>query len=129
MFPQDDPFLRPSSDASEASDLGLDVSTCPRRSRAAPSRDREEAQTLLLQKIEAERDGSGTKGQAHLSSDCDGDVEGPGQREQEGDKHEEAGESIGDSTTLWSSLELDVSHSHCHQGESWTHYFHNLITC
>ncbi|XP_035024681.1 IQ domain-containing protein C [Hippoglossus stenolepis] len=111
----DDPFLRPSSDASEASDPGLDVSTCPRRSRAAPSRDREEAQTLLLQKIEAERDGSGSKGQAHLSSDCDGDVEGPGQREQEGDKHEEAGESIGDSTTLWSSLELDVNHSNCHQ--------------
>ncbi|XP_019940545.1 IQ domain-containing protein C [Paralichthys olivaceus] len=110
----DDPFLRPRSDASEGSDPGLDVCTCPLRSTAAPSQDREE--DLLSQKIEAEKDESGTKGQAHLPSDCDGDVEGPGQREQEGDKHGEAGESIGDSTTLWSSLELDVNHSHCQQG-------------
>ncbi|XP_053291170.1 IQ domain-containing protein C [Pleuronectes platessa] len=112
----DDLFPRPSSDASKASDPGLDVGTCPRRSRTAPSRDREEAQTLLLQKTEAERDGSETKGRTHISSGCDGDVGVPGQREQEGDQHEEAGDSIGDSTTIWSSLELDENHSHCHQG-------------
>ncbi|XP_062252826.1 IQ domain-containing protein C [Platichthys flesus] len=104
----DDPFPRHSR---KASDPGLDVGTCPQRSGTAPSRDREEDQTLLLKKTEAEREGP-----THLSSGCDGDVEGPGQGEQEGDQNEEAGDSIGDSTTLWSSLELDENHSDCHQG-------------
>ncbi|XP_035465738.1 IQ domain-containing protein C isoform X2 [Scophthalmus maximus] len=62
-------FLRPSSDASRPLDPGLDVRTSPQSPAAALSQERGGDRALLLQKSEAQRDDSGTKGQARLSTD------------------------------------------------------------
>ncbi|XP_058471961.1 IQ domain-containing protein C [Solea solea] len=110
----DDPFP-PSSDVSLPSDPGLDVSARPQSpaaSAASLSSDRGGDQTLLSQRTEAERDDSETNSKPHLSRD----VEDARQKDQEEDKDGGLMESTGNSTTIWSSLELDVSNSHHHQG-------------
>lgn len=119
MHHQDGPLLRPSSSASEPSDPGLDV--CG--SLQSPPEKRGD-HCVLLEKTEAEKDDSQTtKGQAPLSDDyfsssnVRGDVEGQRQSTV-GDKDGGVTESTGDSTTVWSSLELDVNYSHSHKGES-----------
>ncbi|XP_029316972.1 IQ domain-containing protein C isoform X2 [Cottoperca gobio] len=69
---------------------------------------------VLLEKIEAERDDSQTEGQASFSKDCfhSSNVRGDG----EGHKESTVGEKDGDSTTVWSSLELDMNNDHSHKG-------------
>ncbi|KAG7510796.1 IQ domain-containing protein C [Solea senegalensis] len=120
----DDPFP-PSSDVSLPSDPGLDVSARPQSpaaSAASLSSDRGGDQTLFSQKTEAERDDSETNSKPRLSRDCfpssyaGEDVEDARQKDQEEDKDGGLMESTGNSTTIWSSLELDVSNSHHHQG-------------
>ncbi|GAA6213448.1 IQ domain-containing protein C [Lates japonicus] len=123
----DGPLLRPSSAASKSSDPGPDVSAGPQSPAAAAAAPlpQERDHGLLPQRIEAERDGSETQGQAHLSGDsfpssqARGDEEDQrqrGMRDQEGDKDGGVMESTGDSTPVWSSLELDVNYSHSHHG-------------
>ncbi|XP_022606623.1 IQ domain-containing protein C [Seriola dumerili] len=123
----DGPFLRPSSAASKTSDPGLDVSASPQSPAAAAALRQERGgdHDLFPQKIAAERDDSETKGQDRHPRDCfpsshtGGDGVGQrqrGVRDQEGDKDGGIMESTGDSTTVWSSLELDVNYSHSHQG-------------
>ncbi|AWP16397.1 putative IQ domain-containing protein C [Scophthalmus maximus] len=115
-------FLRPSSDASRPLDPGLDVRTSPQSPAAALSQERGGDRALLLQKSEAQRDDSGTKGQARLSTDrlpsshAGGGGVGLGQRDQGGDKEGRATGSSGDSTSLWSSLEQDENFSRSHRG-------------
>ncbi|KAF0044277.1 hypothetical protein F2P81_003435 [Scophthalmus maximus] len=114
-------FLRPSSDASRPLDPGLDVRTSPQSPAAALSQERGGDRALLLQKSEAQRDDSGTKGQARLSTDrlpsshAGGGGVGLGQRDQGGDKEGRATGSSGDSTSLWSSLEQDENFSRSHR--------------
>ncbi|XP_040917059.1 IQ domain-containing protein C isoform X2 [Toxotes jaculatrix] len=119
----DDPFLRPSSAASKPSDPGLNVSASP-QSLTAAALSRVGDHGLLPQKIEAERDDSEIKCPARISSDCfpsshageDGECQRQRGQDQEEDKDGGVIKSSGDSTTVWSSLELDVNYSHSHQG-------------
>lgn len=112
----DGPFLRPSSCASERSDPGLDGSASfqsPAAAAAAAPLSEERGEDLhnLPQKTEAERDDSQTKSPTSLSIDCC-------KENREGQKVNTVGlmESTGDSTTIWSSLELDMNYSHSHKG-------------
>ncbi|KAG7224157.1 hypothetical protein INR49_019892 [Caranx melampygus] len=125
---QDGPFPRPSSAARRPLDPGLDVSVSlqsPAVSAAASRQERERDHVLSLQRIEPERDDSETQCQLRLFKDCFPSSHagggGLGQRQsdvrdQEGDKDGEVMESTGDSTTVWSSVELDVNYTHSHQG-------------
>lgn len=139
---QDGPFAQPSSDATPpTTPLGpeLDVRISPQSPAvsAAPSRqERVRDHDLSLQRIEPERDDSETKGQHCLSKDCfpssnaGGDGFGQrqsGVRDQEGDKA--MMESTGDSTTVWSSVELDVNYIHSLQGEEDAHITNVCLYC
>lgn len=121
MHHQDGSFLRPSSSASKCSDPGLDASASSQIPAAAAlallSEERGEDHHLLPQKIEAERDDSQSKSPASLSRDCF--PSSPCREDREGQKvgTVRAMESTGDSTTIWSSLELDMNYSHSHKGE------------
>ncbi|XP_071355121.1 IQ domain-containing protein C [Trachinotus anak] len=123
----DGSFLRPNIAASKPADPGLGVSTSLHYPAAAAALKPERAggHGIISQKIEAERDYSEPKGQNLLSRDrfpsshAGGDGEGQRQRgveDQEGDKDGGVMESTEDSTTVWSSLELDVNYSQSHQG-------------
>ncbi|XP_039993701.1 IQ domain-containing protein C [Xiphias gladius] len=126
----DGPFLRPCSADSKPSDPWLDFIASPQNTTAAAaatplSQEREGGPGLPPEKTEAERDDSETKGQACLSRNCfpsghaGGDGEGQrqrGMRDQDGDKDGGVMESTGDSTSVWSSLELDVNYTHSRQG-------------
>ncbi len=124
MHHQDGPFLRPSSPARKPSDPGLDPQS-PAAAAAPPLSEERGDHLVLLEKIEAERDDSQTKGGASLSrhfpsSNVRGD--GEGRRESTvGDTDGGVMESTGDSTTVWSSLELDMNYGHSHKGESYAH--------
>lgn len=130
---QDGSFPRPSSASRPPLDPGLDVSISPQSpavSAAASRQERERDHDLSLQRIEPERDDPETRGQHRLSEDCFPSSHagggGPGQRQsgvkdQEGDKDVGVMESTGDSTTVWSSVELDVNYTHSHQGEREIH--------
>ncbi|XP_053192054.1 IQ domain-containing protein C [Scomber japonicus] len=107
----DGPILRPSK---------LDVSTCyqsPAATAAFPlSKQKGEDHHLPPQKIEAERDDCQTKSPICLSRDC---FHGsPGREDRDFNKVCTVGvmESTGDSTTIWSSSELEMNHSHSHKG-------------
>ncbi|KAK1893408.1 Constitutive coactivator of PPAR-gamma-like protein 2 [Dissostichus eleginoides] len=69
---------------------------------------------VLLEKIEAERDDSQTKRQASRSEDCS--LSSNVREDGEGQKGSTEGEKDGDSTTVWSSLELDNNEGHSHKG-------------
>ncbi|KAM3594605.1 uncharacterized protein V6R79_010735 [Siganus canaliculatus] len=74
-----------------------------------------------LQKTEAERDDSQAKVQESLTKDFvpSSDDGTTGVRQEEstvGDKDGGMVESTGDSTTVWSSLELDINYDHLHKG-------------
>lgn len=119
LHPQDSPFLRPCSSASKPSNAGLDVCASPQSPSAAAAAavsDERGNHCVLQEKIEAERDDSQTKGQAPLSKDYfhSSSVRGDG----EGQKESTVGDKDGDSTTVWSSLELDMSYGQSHKGES-----------
>ncbi|XP_029316971.1 IQ domain-containing protein C isoform X1 [Cottoperca gobio] len=120
----DGPFLRRSSSTRKPSNPGLDVCASPHSpsssslllllsSQARLSEERGDDR-VLLEKIEAERDDSQTEGQASFSKDCfhSSNVRGDG----EGHKESTVGEKDGDSTTVWSSLELDMNNDHSHKG-------------
>lgn len=121
MHHQDDPFLPPSSSASKPSKSGLDVCASPQNpSRRAPSSE-ERDHRALTENTEAERDDSQTKLQSSLSKDylpsCSvtGDVE----RRKESTVMDKDGgmmESTGDSTTVWSSLELEMNYGNSAKG-------------
>ncbi|XP_044023694.1 IQ domain-containing protein C [Siniperca chuatsi] len=114
----DGPFLRPSSSASKPSNPGLDVCASPQNLSTSPlSEERGDHRVLL----EAERDDSQTNRRASLSKDyfpsSNVREDGEGQKESTmGDKDGAVMESTGDSTTVWSSLELDMNYSHSHKG-------------
>ncbi|XP_037603428.1 IQ domain-containing protein C isoform X1 [Sebastes umbrosus] len=121
----DGPFLRPSSSASKPSNPGLDVCATPQSPSSSspsssPAPSSEDRGDLLLEKIEAERDDSQTKAQASLSKDyspSSSSVRGDG----EGQKESTMGEKDGDSTTVWSSVELDMNYGHSHKGPRQYH--------
>lgn len=101
------------------------------------SHERGRDQHILLEKIEAERDDSQAKDQARPSNVCfpsshvGGDREGKRQRdvrEQQGDYDEGLMESTGDSTSVWSSVDLDVNYSHSQKGEN-RKIVHMFILC
>nr|XP_046268228.1 IQ domain-containing protein C [Scatophagus argus] len=109
------PFLRPSSSTRKPSKAGPDDRTSSQSPSAlAPSL--EERRGSLLENIEAERDDSPSKGHASLSKDCLGQKESSVV-----DKDGEVMESTGDSTSVWSSLELDMNYGHCHKGSQRYH--------
>ncbi|KAI3367647.1 hypothetical protein L3Q82_026488, partial [Scortum barcoo] len=94
-------------------------STSSSAAAAALSEDRGD-HSGLPEKIEAERDDSQAKGGASLSrhfpnSGVRGDGEGLTESPV-GDKDGGLMESTGDSTTAWSSLELDMNCGHTHKG-------------
>ncbi|KAM7403197.1 hypothetical protein PAMA_003901 [Pampus argenteus] len=108
----DGAFLPPGS--SRGSDPEVDVSVGSQSPAAAPlSEEREEDHHLLPQKIEAERDDSQTRSPTFISRDCF-----PSSPDREGQKVNAVSvmESTGDSTSIWSSSELDLNHSHSHKG-------------
>ncbi|XP_026185398.1 IQ domain-containing protein C [Mastacembelus armatus] len=120
------PFLRPSSFSSKPSDPGLKVSASPHSPvtvRALPQeRGRDQH---VLEKTEAERDDSQSKGQASPSRDCflsshvGRDEEGQKQmevRNQDEDKDRGMMDSTEDSTSIWSSLDQEMNYSHSHKG-------------
>ncbi|KAL7380532.1 hypothetical protein ABVT39_019362 [Epinephelus coioides] len=112
------PFLRLSSSASKPPNPRLDVSASHHSpsspSSSAPLSEKRGDHPVLLERTEAERDDSQTKGQASLSQYCfhSSSVRGDG----EGQRESTMEEKDGDSTTVWSSLELDVSYGHSHKG-------------
>lgn len=123
MHCQDGPFLQTSSSASKPSNPGLDACASPQSlsSSAVAPLSEERGDCVLL---EAERDDSQTKGQASLFEDSfpSSNVRGDGQKESiVGDKDGGLMESTGDSTTVWSSLELDMNYGHTQKGESCVH--------
>lgn len=114
----DGPFLQTSSSASKPSNPGLDACASPQSlsSSAVAPLSEERGDCVLL---EAERDDSQTKGQASLFEDSfpSSNVRGDGQKESiVGDKDGGLMESTGDSTTVWSSLELDMNYGHTQKG-------------
>ncbi|CAK6971467.1 IQ domain-containing protein C [Scomber scombrus] len=107
----DGPILRPSK---------LDVSACYQSPAATAacslSEQKGEDHHLPPQKIEAEKDDSQIKSPISLSREC---FHGsPGREDRNFNKVRTVSvmESTGDSTTIWSSLELDMNHSHSHKG-------------
>lgn len=130
MHRQDGPFLRPSN---KPSDPGLGVCAGPQSpyssssSPSAPWPEERGDPPVLLEKTEAERDDPHTtKGRASLSKDCftSRNVRGDGERQRENsvvDKDGDVMESTGDSTTVWSSLELDMNCGRSHKSETCTH--------
>lgn len=125
MHHQDGPLLQRSSPDSDPSHPGQDLCASPQNplTATAPSSEEREEHHALLEKIEAERDDSQTKGQASLSQDnvpsSNARWDGKGQRESGvGGKDGEGMQSTGDSTTIWSSLELDMNDGHSYKGDS-----------
>lgn len=117
MHHQDGPFLRPKSSASKPSDPGLGISASSQSPAGDPlSEGRGGDHRLLLQKIEAERDDSQTEKRTCLSRNCSSSspVRGTGEEQQVSTVR--GMESTGDSTSIWSSLDLD---GHSHKGESF----------
>lgn len=114
MHLQDGPFLRASSSASKASNPGLDVCASPPRPSSASLSEERGGHRVLLEKIEAERDDSQSKGRTSVSNDYfhSSNVRG----DEEGQNESTVGEKDGDSTTVWSSLELDMNYGHSHKG-------------
>lgn len=145
MHRQHGPFQRPSSATSKPSDPGLNVSASPQSSAAEAdaclSHERGRDQHVLLEKTEAERDEPQAKDRDCHSRDCfpsshvGGDGDGDGQRQRgvrelQGDNDGGMMESTGDSTSVWSSLDLDMNCGHSEKGEScaytrWCKYFLN----
>lgn len=121
---QDGPLLQPSSPDSNPSHPGLDLCASPNNPLAAtaPSSEEREDHHAQLEKTEAERDDLQTKRQAPLSQDCvpssNARWDSPEKESGVGVKDGEMVQSTGDSTTVWSSLELDMNDGHSHQGES-----------
>ncbi|XP_076605229.1 IQ domain-containing protein C isoform X2 [Chaetodon auriga] len=119
----DGPFLQLNSSHSNPSHPGLDLDASPQSPSAAtvPSSEEREDRHVLPERIEAERDDSQTKGQALLSEDyvprsnVRWDREGQKESTVWG-KDGEVTESTGDSTAVWSSLELDMNDGHAHKG-------------
>nr|XP_020498377.1 IQ domain-containing protein C isoform X1 [Labrus bergylta] len=113
----DGPFLRLCEAASRPSNPG--PNTCDSLQRLSSSSSSPLSEDgdhhVLLEKIEAERDGSQTKGHASITKDSipSSTVRGneEGQR-QTIDRDKDGGvmENTGDSTTVWSSLELDTNY-------------------
>nr|XP_020446561.1 IQ domain-containing protein C-like [Monopterus albus] len=115
---------------SNPSDPGLDVGDSTQSpaaappAAAAPPLSQETERHVLLEKIEAERDDSQTKGQACPSRDCfpssyvGGDGEGQIQKGFRNEEGETDGGMTGSttSTSIWSSLDLDMSYGHSHKG-------------
>ncbi|KAM9340756.1 IQ domain-containing protein C [Symphorus nematophorus] len=111
----DDLLLQPSHTASQSSHPGLDVYASPQSPSTAPSSE-ERDRSALLEKIEAERDDSQTKREDDCSN-TDARTDREGQKESTvEDKDGGLMESTGDSTTIWSSLELDMNYGHPNKG-------------
>ncbi|KAK5857521.1 hypothetical protein PBY51_010761 [Eleginops maclovinus] len=116
----EDPFIGSRSSSSKHSTPGRDVCASPQSPSLLPSSSPSSAPEekgehhVLLEKIVAERDDSQIKRQASPSEDCPhrSNVRGEG----EGQKESTVGEKDGDSTTVWSSLELDNNNGHSHDG-------------
>ncbi|XP_035530200.1 IQ domain-containing protein C [Morone saxatilis] len=114
----DGPCLRPCRSESKPSNPGLDVCDSP-IGPAAASEERG-GHRAPLEKTEAERDDSQAEGRASSSKDSfpssnvRGDAEGH-KGNSVGAKDGGVMESTGD-TTVWSSLELDMSYGHSHKG-------------
>uniref|UniRef100_UPI0037E7D306 IQ domain-containing protein C n=1 Tax=Semicossyphus pulcher TaxID=241346 RepID=UPI0037E7D306 len=122
-------FLQASSSASKPSNPGVNVCATPQSlsaAAAAPSISEDRDHHVLREKIEAERDGPQTKGLYSLSNDFSsssnvrGSYEGQRQTTVEG-KDGGVMESAGDSTTVWSSFELDTDYGHSHKGARQYH--------
>nr|XP_020498378.1 IQ domain-containing protein C isoform X2 [Labrus bergylta] len=119
----DGPFLRLCEAASRPSNPG--PNTCDSLQRLSSSSSSPLSEDgdhhVLLEKIEAERDGSQTKGHASITKDSipSSTVRGneEGQR-QTIDRDKDGGvmENTGDSTTVWSSLELDTNYGDSQKG-------------
>ncbi|XP_068436614.1 IQ domain-containing protein C [Clinocottus analis] len=110
----DGPLLRSSSSASKPSNARRDARASPQfPSSPAPISEERGAHCVLLEKIDAERDDSQTKGQASLSQHCiqSSSVTDAGVLQKESTKVERDG----DSTTSWSSMELDMNYGHSHK--------------
>ncbi|XP_073340075.1 IQ domain-containing protein C isoform X2 [Pagrus major] len=102
-------FPRPSSTAK-----GLDARASPQGpSATGVSSEERRDHPALSEKIEAERDDPQIKGQTSLFKDCFPSNSVKGDREKESTMvHNDGGviESTGDSTPVWSSLELDMNY-------------------
>ncbi|XP_042356859.1 IQ domain-containing protein C [Plectropomus leopardus] len=113
----DGPFLQPSSSASKPSNPGeiqSPSSSSSSSSSSAPLSEERGDHCVLPEKTEAERDDSQTKGQPSLSQDY---FHSSSVRdEEEGQKESTVEERDGDSTTVWSSVELDMNSGHSHKG-------------
>ncbi|XP_060919723.1 IQ domain-containing protein C isoform X2 [Labrus mixtus] len=116
----DGPFLRLCEAASRPSNPGPNICDSLQRLSSSPvSEDGDHH--VLLEKIEAEKDGSQTKGHASITKDSipistvRGNEEG---QRQTIDRDKDGGvmENTGDSTTVWSSLELDTNYGDSQKG-------------
>ncbi|XP_041669142.1 IQ domain-containing protein C [Cheilinus undulatus] len=117
----DESFLQVCKAASRPSNPGLNISTSPLRLSSSSPLSKERHQHVLLEKIEAERDGSQTKEQESLTNDCflscSVREDRVGQRQTtERDRDGEEMKSTSNSTTVWSSLELDENGSESKKG-------------
>ena len=120
MHHQDGPFPRPSSTAK-----GLDICANPQSpSAAGVSSGERRDHPALSEKIEAERDDPQVRDQTSHSKDCFPSSNDKGDREKENTMvYKDGGvmESTGDSTPVWSSLELDMNYGHSNKGENRPH--------
>ncbi|XP_026195882.1 IQ domain-containing protein C [Anabas testudineus] len=109
------PFPRPSSSTKEP---GLNVSSPSAGAATCLSNERVRDQHILLQRIEAERDNSQAKDHDHPSRVCfsSSHVGGDGEEERQRDVSGGLMESTGDSTSVWSSLDMDMNYGHSHKG-------------
>ncbi|KAM8737168.1 IQ domain-containing protein C [Acanthopagrus schlegelii] len=111
----DGPFPRPSSTAK-----GLDICASPQSTSAAGvSSGERRDHPALSEKIEAERDDPQVRDQTSHSKDCFPSSNDKGDREKENTMvYKDGGvmESTGDSTPVWSSLELDMNYGHSNKG-------------
>ncbi|XP_028995545.1 IQ domain-containing protein C [Betta splendens] len=119
------PFLRVSSSTSSPSEPGLHVSVTQNSSGGTDTclpQEREGDRGVLLQRIEAERDEPQTgdhdcDSRAGCSNNSVEDAQRQrGLREQQDDNDGGAMESVADSTSVWSSLNLDMNCSHSQKG-------------
>lgn len=120
MHHQNGLFPRPSSTAK-----GVDICASPQIPSATEVSSVERRDhPALSEKIEAERDDSQIRDQTSFSNDCFPSSNDKGDREKESTMvYKDGGvmESTGDSTPVWSSLELDMNYGHSNKGESRPH--------
>lgn len=108
-FTDTDGYVQPNTSALTRPNPRTDISDSSQSPTAAQERRRGD-DSLLPEKMEAERDVPQTKGQASLSADCFpcSSTDGDGEEQKQSRADGEMMENMGYSTPVWSSVEMDT---------------------